>query len=92
MYLAAVVLLDAIPTGWVSKHSSVGLILLQCRYSEAVAAPRRSIPKFSSFYFAVIENPQKYLAAEKPVGMASKSTTAAKYVYAPLVMVSLGAW
>ncbi len=28
----------------------------------------------------------------QPVGMASKSTTAAKYVYAPLVMVSLGAW
>jgi hypothetical protein len=24
--------------------------------------------------------------------MASKSTTAAKYVYAPLVMVSFGAW
>ena len=28
----------------------------------------------------------------QPVGMASKSTTAAKYVYALLVMVSLGAW
>jgi hypothetical protein len=28
----------------------------------------------------------------QPVGMASKSNTAAKYVYAPLVMVSLGAW
>jgi hypothetical protein len=32
MYLAAVELFDAIPTGWVSKHFSVGLILLQrCR-------------------------------------------------------------
>jgi hypothetical protein len=28
----------------------------------------------------------------QPVGMASKSTTAAKYVYDTLVMVSLGAW
>ena len=28
----------------------------------------------------------------QPVGMASKSTTAANYVLAPLVMVSLGAW
>ncbi len=38
-------LFDAIPTGWVSKHNSVGLIPLQRRYSEAVAAQRRSIPK-----------------------------------------------
>jgi hypothetical protein len=45
MYLAAVVLFDAIPTGWVSKHNSVGLIPLQRRYSDAVAAQRRSIPK-----------------------------------------------
>jgi hypothetical protein len=36
MYLAAVVLFDAIPTGWVSKHNSVGLIPLQRRYSYAV--------------------------------------------------------
>ena len=28
----------------------------------------------------------------QPVGMASKSTTAAKYIYDTLVMVSLGAW
>jgi len=43
--LAAVVLFDAIPTGWVSKLNSVGLIPLQRRYSDAVAAQRRSIPK-----------------------------------------------
>jgi hypothetical protein len=36
---------DAIPTGWVSKHKSVGLIPLQRRCSDAVAAQRRSIPK-----------------------------------------------
>jgi hypothetical protein len=29
---------DAIPTGWVSKHRSVGLILLQYRISNAVDA------------------------------------------------------
>jgi hypothetical protein len=45
MYLAAVVHFDAIPTGWVSKHNSVGLIPLQRRYFDAVAAQRRSIPK-----------------------------------------------
>jgi hypothetical protein len=37
MYLAAVVLFDAVPTGWVSKHNSVGLIPLQRRYSDTVA-------------------------------------------------------
>ncbi len=42
--MAAVVLFDAIPTGWVSKHNSVGLIPLQRRCSDAVAAQRRSIP------------------------------------------------
>ncbi len=36
-FLAAVVLFDAIPTGWVSNHNSVGLIMLQRRYSDAVA-------------------------------------------------------
>jgi hypothetical protein len=36
-FLAAVVLFDAIPTGWVSNHNSVGLITLQRRYSDAVA-------------------------------------------------------
>jgi hypothetical protein len=44
-FLAAVVLFDAIPTGWVSNHNSVGLIPLQRRYTDAVAAQRRSIPK-----------------------------------------------
>ncbi len=42
---AALVLFDAIPTCWVSKHNSVGLIWLQCRSSDAVAAQRRCIPK-----------------------------------------------
>jgi hypothetical protein len=41
-FLAAVVLFDAIPTGWVSNHNSVGLIPLQRRYTDAVAAQRRS--------------------------------------------------
>ncbi len=45
IFLAAVVLFDANQTGWVSKHNSVGLIPLQRRYSDAVAAKRRSIPK-----------------------------------------------
>jgi hypothetical protein len=40
-------LFDAIPTGWVSRHNSVGLIPLQHRCSDAVAAQRRSIPKCS---------------------------------------------
>ncbi len=44
-FLAAVVLFDAIPTGWVSNHNGVGLITLQRRYYDAVAAQRRSIPK-----------------------------------------------
>jgi hypothetical protein len=35
MYLAAVVLFDAIPTGLVSKHNSVGLIPLQRRNTDA---------------------------------------------------------
>ncbi len=45
-FLAAVVLFDAIPTGWVSNHNSVGLIPLQRWYTHAVAALRRSIPKY----------------------------------------------
>ena len=36
-------------------------------------------------------NPTLLSLLTQPVGMASKSTTAAKYVYAPLVMVALGA-
>ncbi len=44
-FLAAVVLFDAIPTGWVSNHNSLALIPLQRRYTDAVAAQRRSIPK-----------------------------------------------
>ncbi len=44
-YLAAVVFFDAILTGWVSKHNSVGLIPLQRPCSDAVAAQRQSIPK-----------------------------------------------
>ncbi len=36
---------NAIPTCWVSKDNSVGLIWLQRRNSDAVAAQRRSIPK-----------------------------------------------
>ena len=51
--IAAVVLFDAIPTGWVSKHNSVGLIPLQRRCSDAVAAQRRSIPK-CSFPFGIV--------------------------------------
>jgi hypothetical protein len=45
MFSAAVVLFDAIPTGWVSKHFSMGLILLQRRRSDAVALQRWCIPK-----------------------------------------------
>jgi hypothetical protein len=37
-FSAALVFFDAIPTGWVSKHHSVGLIMLQCRSSNALAA------------------------------------------------------
>ncbi len=37
-YLAAVVLFDAILTGWVSKHNSVGLIPLQRRYRRCSCA------------------------------------------------------
>jgi hypothetical protein len=39
------VLFDAIPTGWVSKHYSVGLIRLQRRRSDTVDAQLRFIPK-----------------------------------------------
>jgi hypothetical protein len=69
--LAAVVLFDAILTGWVSKHNSVGLISLQRRCSSAVAAQRRSIPKCSLHFgivrrgFSSAENAQNYFAAEK---------------------------
>ncbi len=38
----ALLLFDAIPTCWVRKDNSVGLI---CRNSDAVAAQRQSIPK-----------------------------------------------
>ena len=111
--MAVVVLFDAILTGWVSKHNSVGLIPLQRRCSDAVAAQRRSIPK-CSLHFGIVRRcscvkvgladflQQKMhkiilplrntVLLTQPVGMASKSTTVAKYVYAPLVMVSLGAW
>ncbi len=41
----ALVLFYAIPACWVSKHNSVGLIRLQLRSSEPVAAQRRWIPK-----------------------------------------------
>jgi hypothetical protein len=40
---------DAIPTGRVSKHYSVGLILVQRRSSDTVAAQRRCIPKCTFF-------------------------------------------
>ncbi len=51
--MAAVVLFDTILTGWVSNHNSVGLILLQRRCSDAVAAQRRSIPK-CSLHFGIV--------------------------------------
>ncbi len=99
--MAAVVLFDAILTGWVSKHNSVGLIPLQRRYSDAVAAQRRSIPK-CSLHFGIVRRcscvkvgladffQQKMhkiilplrntVLLTQPVGMASKSATAANYV------------
>jgi hypothetical protein len=45
MLSAALLLFDAIPTCWVSKDNSVGLIWLQCWSSDVVAAQRRCIPK-----------------------------------------------
>ena len=111
--MAAVVLFDAILTGWVSKHNSVGLIPVQRRCSDAVAAQRWSIPK-CSLHFGIVRRcscvkvglpdflQQKMhkiifplrntVLLNQTVGMASKSTTAANYVYDTLVMVSLGAW
>jgi hypothetical protein len=50
MFSAALVLFDNIPTSLVSKHHSVGLILLQRRSSDAVAAQRRCIPKCTFFF------------------------------------------
>ncbi len=53
-FSAALVLFDAIPTCRVSKHNSVGLILLQRRSSDAVPAQCRSIPKCAVKTSAVI--------------------------------------
>jgi hypothetical protein len=54
MFSATLVLFDAIPTGWVSKHYTVGLIQLECRCSDAVAAQRWCIPKSAVKTLAVI--------------------------------------
>ncbi len=45
MFSAALELFNAIPTCWASKHSSVGLILLQRRSSDTEGVQRRCIPK-----------------------------------------------
>ncbi len=56
-FSAALVLFDAIPASQVSKHCSVGLILLQRRSSDAVAAQRRCIPKCAVKTSATIITP-----------------------------------
>jgi hypothetical protein len=53
-FSASLVHFNTIPTGWVSKHYNVGLILLNSRNSDAVAAQRRSIPKCAVKTSAVI--------------------------------------
>jgi hypothetical protein len=54
MFPATLVLFDAIPTGWVSKHYSVGLIQLQRQRSDAVAAQLCCILKCAVKTSAVI--------------------------------------
>ncbi len=53
-FSASLVHFNTIPTGWVSQHYSLGLILSLRRSSEAVASHRQCIPKCAVKTLAVI--------------------------------------
>ena len=83
-------------TSFSPRGNILGLIdaaQLQRRSTDAVMIPADVL----TTHFGILRrcngiSPTLLWLLTQPVGMASKSTTAAKNVNAPLVMVSLGAW
>ncbi len=74
------VLFDAIPTRWVSKHNSVGLILLQRRNSDAVATkPARQFIKMDRLIPV-----STHLSFHSTVPLSLKVTQVIQYKYLSL--------